>query len=412
MHVTDRIKTARMLAALAKPLIARLGGAARTGGELLRDFRPGSRAIAPLERWAAGAGRRVNAADAYKATLGKWGQRALGAGQFATGIAPGVGMIGAVASGTITPWAMPVWNTAMNAGRGAGQMFGWRNPEQTRQWVEQGANDTMLGVHGYLNQLGMGDRMQALSQMHAGQWLDPGRAADMSAGRQPQGPGIGNFLPGIWSPNAVGRSGDMSNWLMQQALQRQQAMMMNKSASAMTKAARARAIMGMLRGAGQGLGRIFGRQQVPFLPRPAVQVPFRPASTGQLAGKWGWRGTKALGTAAALPAGVGFAGGYFNSDLDAQQVGSDMALAKLQEGMQQTGGLKRFAVAADPSLLLQQAGQVSPGLFNRYRQVYGQDFQPGFLGQIQQWAGNLGQELKNPTFLAADSSGIRNIPTT
>lgn len=409
MHVNDRIKTARMLAALAKPLFARLGGAARTGGELLRDFRPGSGLIAPLERWAGAAGRRTASADAYKATLGKWGQRALGAGQFATGIAPGVGMVGAIASGAITPWAMPVWNTAMNAGRAGGQMLGWSDPNQTRQWIEQGANDAVLGVHGYMNQLGVGDRMKMLKGMQQGQWLEPGRAADMAAGQQPQGPGIRGFLPGSWGPNAQGQNGDMSGWLMQQAMQHAA---MNKGA-AMTKEAKARAVMEMLRGAGRGIGRMFGRQQVPFRPQPAFRAPMLPPASGpQLAGKWGWRGAKAMGGAAAIPATVGLAGGYFNSDLDAQQVGQDMALSRMQQGMQQTNGLQRFAVAADPSLMLQQAQQVSPGLFNRYRQVYGQDFQPGMLGQIKQWAGNMGKELKNPTFLAADSSGIRNITTT
>lgn len=387
MTPADQIKTARALAALAKPLVSRLGGLARTGARVLSDFRPGSRLTAPLRQFAASTARQGAAADAYKASLGKWGQRALGAGQFVTGVAPQVGLIGGIASGAITPWAMPVWNTTMNTGRAAGQMLGWRDPNQTRQWMEQGANDLVLGMHQTLQQADMPTRMQILGLMNQGQFVDPSsRVGQMAAGQQP---GMANFLPSHWAPNAVGHNGDMSGWLLQQA--------MNKGAS-MTKAARARALMGMVRGIGSGIGRMFGRGA--------------PQAAPSLAAKWGWRGAKGLAAGAALPLGVGTAGGFFNADLDAQNAGSELAMARMQQAMQQTGGLKRFAVAMDPSLMLQQAGQVSPGLFNRYRQLYGQDFQPGWLGQLKQWGEGLGQELKNPTFLAADSSGIRNITTT
>lgn len=346
MTNVEMVKQARAFKALSRPLMAAGGRILRTAEEFAGDVLPAARYPHRIGNMAHRAEQAVQRADAYKGTLGRGGRAALSTGQFVTGAAPLVGVA------AMPSYVTPIWSTFQNAGNAMGQAANWGlRPERTRQQVTQGAQDGIINAYDYMQAQPFGQRRQIVDSMRQGAAVSP---------LQPTG----------WQdiPRQIGPSGrgDLSGWLTQRAL----AFRRQQQQQQMPKSARARALWSVA--------------------RPLMQ-------------KWIPRFGKGLAMASPIPLAVGAVGGWTGADAKARQVGSDIALNELQQGVQQQNPLGRFALAADPSLMLNASNRQMPGLFQRYQQTHGQPLQMGMLANLQQgW--------NNPSWLASDSSGSYSIP--
>ncbi len=359
-----------LLKAVAKPLLSMGSRTLRTGGEFMDDAakafrggRPGRpTAVSPGgqpmrtvngppsgSHWAGKLDDWAQQGDAHRAGMGWKGRSGVTAARGAAFVAPF-----AAAAYALPPWMMPVWSTATNVGHAAGQGANWAlRPENTRQMVTQGGQDAMIGINDYMQGQSFADRRNTISQFNQGQGYTPRPPASFGGSAR-------QLMPG--------GQGDMSDWLMRHA----QSVRAQQQKQGMQKAAMARALWGAA--------------------KPLLK-------------KWAPRAAKGVAVTAPIPLGIGAVQGWMGADDAASGVGADMAVNEFQKRMQKAGPASRFALAADPTLMLGEANRQMPGLYDRYHQTHGQALDRGWMSQLRDgW--------NSPSFLASDSAGSYSIPNS